>query len=115
MVTFVSPKILGPSVLQWTRGSQLTVRSETSLSSCSTLSGGDALASYSWNLVAANESFPREHEVAVEVGRDPRVLVVPSHTLGYAGSSYVFQLATTYGSEAMNAASVTGELRQGGR
>ena len=46
----------------------------------------------------------------MEVGRDPRVLVIPSYTLGYTGSSYVFELTTSFGSEAMNAAYVTGEL-----
>lgn len=45
----------------------------------------------------------------MEVGRDPRVLAIPPHTLGYAGSSYLFQLRTTYGSETANAANATSE------
>lgn len=105
----VSGKVLGSSVLRRTRGSEITIRSETRLSSCSPLGADEALASYSWTLVAANESYPREHEVAVEDGRDPRVLVIPAHTLGYAGSSYLFQLRTTFGSELANAANATSE------
>lgn len=107
-------KVLGSSVIQRTRGRKIELRSETKLSSCSTLTADEALASYSWELVAANESYPREQEVPVGVSRDPRVLVIPSHTLGYAGSSYVFQLMTAYGSEAFNAANVTGKLAGGG-
>lgn len=59
--------------------------------------------------MAANESHPREQEVTAEVGRDPRVLVIPSYTLGYAGSFYMFQLSTTFGSENANAANATSE------
>ena len=103
-------KVVGSSVLQRTRGSRITIRSKTSLSSCSTLAADEALATYSWNLVAANESYPRGEEVSVEVGRDPRVLVIPPHTLGYTGSSYLFQLRTTYGTQTATAANVTSEL-----
>lgn len=46
----------------------------------------------------------------MEVGRDPRVLVIPPHTLGYTGSSYVFQLRAMYGNETANAANATSEL-----
>ena len=102
-------KVVGSSVLQRARGSQITIHSDTSLSSCSTLPADEALASYSWSLVEANEPYPRGEEVTVEVGRDPRVLVIPSYTLGYTGSSYVFQLTTTYGSETANAAIATSE------
>ncbi|CAM9206860.1 unnamed protein product, partial [Ectocarpus fasciculatus] len=69
-------RIVGSSALQRTRGNEVILRSETSLSSCSTLTAGDALASYSWRLVSANESYEGAPEVVVEVGRDPRVLLI---------------------------------------
>ncbi|CAM9477526.1 unnamed protein product, partial [Ectocarpus sp. 8 AP-2014] len=80
--------------------------------SCSTLTAGDALASYSWRLVSANESYEGAPEVVVEVGRDPRVLLIPSHTLGFAGSTYLFQLRTAFGSET-NIANATVEILSG--
>lgn len=78
-----------------------------SLSSCSNLSVDDTLASFSWSLVSANESLAGGAEVLAEVGRDPRVLVIAPHTLGFAGSSYQFQWKTSFGGVS-NAANVTG-------
>lgn len=60
--------------------------------------------------MSANASFAGTPEAAVEVGRDPRTLVIPSHTLGYAGSSYQFQLKTAFGNELAGVANVTCEL-----
>lgn len=97
-------------MIRRTRGQEITLRSETSLSSCSTISAEEGLASYSWILVSANDSFPGAPEFAVEVGRDPRVLVIPSYRLGYAGSSYQFQLKTTFGDgELAGTANATGK------
>lgn len=44
----------------------------------------------------------------LDESRDPRVLVIPRHTLGFAGNAYVFQLAADFGGVS-NAANVTGE------
>ncbi|CAM9387892.1 unnamed protein product, partial [Ectocarpus sp. 12 AP-2014] len=106
-------QIVGSSALQRTRGNEIVLRSETRLSSCSTLTTDEALASYSWRLLSANESYEGTPEVMVEVGRDPRVLVIPSHTLGYAGSTYLFQLRTAFGSETTNTANATVEILSG--
>ncbi|CAM9196214.1 unnamed protein product, partial [Ectocarpus sp. 8 AP-2014] len=106
-------RIVGSSALQRTRGNEIILRSETKLSSCSTVTTDEALALYSWRLVSANESYEGTPEVVVDVGRDPRVLVIPSHTLGYAGSTYLFQLTTAFGSETTNTANVTIEIVSG--
>ncbi|CAM9806997.1 unnamed protein product, partial [Ectocarpus fasciculatus] len=106
-------RIVGSSTLQRTRGNEIILRSETSLSSCSTSSADEALASYSWRLVSANESYEGAPEVEVEVDRDPRVLVIPSHTLGFAGSTYVFQLRTAFGNETITTANATVEILSG--
>ncbi|CAM9572666.1 unnamed protein product [Scytosiphon promiscuus] len=119
MEVFKSPevllmsKILGSSVIQRTRGEAITIRSETSLSSCSPIGVNEALASYSWSLVSANDSFVGSPAVTVEVGRDPRILVIPSHTLGYAGSSYRFLLKTAFGSELVGTVNATVEIVSG--
>lgn len=102
------PKVLGPPVVQVTRGSQVSLRTETGLSACSSLTADEALPSYSWSLVAANESLARE-QLTVEVGRDPRVLVIPPYTLGFAGSSYLFQFRSAFGGANATTASATGE------
>lgn len=70
----------------------------------------EALASYSWNLVAANEARAGGDQVTVEAGRDPRVLAIPPYTLGFAGSSYVFQFRSAFGGETATTANATGEL-----
>ncbi|CAN0003126.1 unnamed protein product [Pylaiella littoralis] len=111
-VELLVSKVVGPSVLQRTRGSPITLRGETSLSSCSTLSVDDAFASFSWNLVSANESVAREAEVSAEIGRDPRVLVIAPYTLGFAGSTYQFQLESSFGGVS-NTANVTVEVISG--
>ncbi|CAM9207243.1 unnamed protein product, partial [Ectocarpus fasciculatus] len=90
-------KIVGSSVVQRMRGSAITLRSETTTSSCSTTNTDEALASYSWGIASANESFAGGADVTLDVGRDPRLLVIPPYALGYAGSSYQFQLRTTFG------------------
>ena len=105
-------KVLGSSVIQRARGSQITLRSETSLSSCSTTSVEDGLASFSWGLLAVNESRGAFREIAVEADRDPRVLGIPPYTLGFAGSSYVFQFRSTLGSDMSTTANATGELSE---
>lgn len=97
-------------MIQRARGRQITIRSVTSLSSCSTLSEDDALASYEWNLVSANETRAGAQEVVLETGRDPRVLVIPPHTLGFAGSSYVFQFRSAFGADMSSTANATGEV-----
>lgn len=102
-------KVLGPSTIQRARGSQVILRTETSLSSCSTVMAGEAFASYSWSLLAANESRAGEQDVAVEVGRDPRVLVIPPYMLGFAGSSYLFQFRSAFRGETAATANATGE------
>ncbi|CAM9843656.1 unnamed protein product, partial [Ectocarpus sp. 4 AP-2014] len=106
-------QIVGSSALKRTRGNEIVLRSETRLSSCSTLTADEALASYSWRLVSANESYEGSPEVVVDVGRDPRVLVIPSYTLGYAGSTYLFQLRAAFGSETTNTANATVEILSG--
>ncbi|CAM9627536.1 unnamed protein product, partial [Ectocarpus sp. 12 AP-2014] len=90
-------KIVGSSVLQRTRGNAITLRSETTTSTCSTTNTEEAIASYSWSMISANESFARGVDVPLGVGRDPRVLTIPSYALGYAGSSYQLQLRTSFG------------------
>lgn len=72
------------------------------------LTADEALASYSWILLDANESRVGE-PVTVEVGRDPRVLVIPPYTLGFAGSSYLFQFRSAFGGETATTANATGE------
>lgn len=99
-------QVVGPSSLERTRGTTITLRSETSASSCSTADSTQTTASYSWSLVSSTQ--PLEQETFGEESRDPRVLVIPRHTLGFAGSSYVFQLAVDFGGVS-NAANVTGE------
>lgn len=96
-------------MIQRTRGSQITLRTKTDISSCSALMVDEALASYSWSLLAANESRAGE-QVAIEVGRDPRVLSIPPYTLGLAGSSYLFQFRSAVGDETATTANATGEL-----
>lgn len=102
----VFAKVVGPSYLESTRGTTITIRSETSASSCSTTDITQATASYSWGLVSSTE--PLENEM-FDQSRDPRVLVIPRHTLGFAGNNYVFQLAAEFGGVS-NVANVTGEL-----
>lgn len=102
-------KVLGPSVIRRTRGSQVTVHTETGLPSCSTPVSDDALPSYSWSLLEANESRAGEQEVTVRVGRDPRVLVIPPYALGFAGSAYLFQFRSAIGGEYVTLAKATGE------
>ncbi len=103
-------KVVGASVIQRTRGSQITLRSETSLSSCSTLGVDDEVASFSWSLIAANESRASAREFTVEAGRDPRVLAISPFTLGYAGSSYTFQFRSSFGPDMRTTANATSEL-----
>ena len=97
-------------MIRRTRGSQITLRSETSPSLCSTTSLDDELASFSWGLVAANESREAVRDIALEAGRDPRVLVIAPYALGFAGSSYVFQFRSTFGSDMSTTANATGKL-----
>lgn len=101
---------MGSSALQRTRGSAITLRSETTTSACSATSTDEALASYSWSITSANESFVGGPDITLGVGRDPRVLVIPPYALGYAGSSYQFQLRTTFGGIA-STVNATGETR----
>lgn len=101
-------QVLGSAVIRRTRGSLVTLRTETGLSSCSTLMADEALASYSWSLLEANETRFGE-VVTVEVGRDPRVLVIPPYTLGFAGSSYLFQFRSAIGGENATTANALGE------
>ncbi len=96
-------------MIQRTRGSQITLRSETSLSSCSTLGVDDEIASFSWSLIAANGSRAAAQEFAVEAGRDPRVLVISPFMLGFAGSSYTFQFRSSFGPDMWTTANATGE------
>lgn len=106
-------------MLERTRGGTITVRSETSVSSCSTTDSTQSTASYAWSLVSTTATEPGGEMLSES--RDPRVLVLPRHTLGFAGSSYVFQLKADFGG-VWNAANVTGErydistsrLRKGG-
>eukprot|EP00903_Cladosiphon_okamuranus_P011441 g10779.t1 len=105
-------KVLGSAVIQRTRGSQIILGTETVLSSCSALVADEALASYSWSLLAANESRAGE-QLTVEAGRDPRVLSIPPYTLGYAGSSYVFQFRSVVGDESATTANATVEIVSG--
>lgn len=100
-------KIVGPSVLERTRGTAITIRSETSASSCSTADSTQTTASYSWSLVSSTEPLGEEDTLDGE-SRDPRVLVIPRYTLGFAGSSYVFQLAAEFGGVS-NVANVAGK------
>lgn len=67
----------------------------------------EGLASYSWSLLAANESRAVD-QIAVEAGRDPRVLTIPPYTLGVAGSSYIFQFRSAFGGETATTANTTG-------
>lgn len=46
--------------------------------------------------------------LVLEAGRDPRVLRVPSYALGFAGSSYVFQLSAVVDGMS-NTVNATGE------
>lgn len=102
-------KIVGPSTIRTTRGSPITLRGEAALSSCSALSVDDDTAIFSWSLVSANESVAGAAGApSMEVGRDPRVFFIAPHTLGYGGSSYQFQLKTSFGGIS-NTANVTGE------
>ncbi len=101
---------MGASVIQRTRGRQITLRSETSLPSCSTLDVDDEIASFSWSLIAANESRAAAREFTVEAGRDPRVLILSPFTLGFAGSSYTFQFRSSFGPDMSTTANATGEL-----
>jgi len=105
----VSQKVVGPSVLQIARGREIVLHSKTALSACSPLSADGALASYSWSLVSANESYAGAPEVSVEAGRDPRVLVLPPYTLGFAGSTYEFHLHTSFG-DMSSSANATGSF-----
>ncbi|CAM9204557.1 unnamed protein product [Laminaria digitata] len=107
----LSMKVVGPSALERTRGTSITIRSETGVSSCSTMDSGENTASYSWSLVSttATEALGEE---TLDESRDPRVLVIPRHTLGFAGSSYVFQLAAEFGAVS-NVANVTVEITSG--
>lgn len=102
-----SDKVVGPSYLERTRGTTITIRSETGVSSCSTTDSSQSSASYSWSLVSKTATAESVGGM-VDESRDPRVLVIPRHTLGFAGSSYVFQLAAEFGGVS-NVANVTGE------
>lgn len=72
----------------------------------------EEIASYSWSLVSANESFTGSADVSPGGGRDPRNLVIPPYTLGYAGSFYQFQLKATFGSDLTSTVNATGEFRE---
>lgn len=102
-------KVVGSSTIRRTRGETIVLRSETALPSCATIGVDEELASYSWSLVSANESFAGAADVSTDVGRDPRTLAIPPYTLGYSGSFYHFQLRTAFGSDLTGAANATGE------
>lgn len=72
------------------------------------MTSNEALPSYSWSLLAANESRAGE-QVVVEAGRDPRVLVIPPYALGFAGSSYLFQFRSAFGGKNVTSANATSE------
>lgn len=99
-------QVVGPSLLERTRGTAITIRSETGVSACSTADNTQSTASYSWSLVSTTATRPVGD--ILDESRDPRVLVIPRHTLGFAGDAYVFQLAADFGGVS-NAANVTGE------
>ena len=98
---------MGPSSLERTRGSSITIRSETGVPSCSTAETTQNTASFSWSLVSATDSMGE----MIDGSRDPRVLVIPRYALGFAGDSYVFQLMADFGGVS-NGANVTGERAQ---
>lgn len=104
----LTEQVVGSASLRRTRAQAIVFASETAASSCSTVDPNEETASYSWNLVSTNASAGSPTDVTLQSGRDPRVLVLPSHTLGYAGSTYVFQLKAAFGGT-FNAANATGE------
>ncbi|CAM9773342.1 unnamed protein product [Scytosiphon promiscuus] len=106
-------KVAGPSTVRRKRGETIVLRSETSLPSCSTIGVDEEVASYSWSLASANESLPGAAVVSAEGGRDPRTLVLPPHSLGYAGSFYHFHLRATFGSDLFGTANATVEVISG--
>lgn len=106
-----SQKVVGSAYIKRTRGSEISVYSETKPSSCSNdTRDAAATASYVWSLFSANDSTGGLSDFSLAPGRDPRVLTIPSDTLGFAGSTYVFQLNTALG-DVHSSALVTGGCR----
>lgn len=103
-----SQKIVGPSTLERTRGRPTTILSETGVSFCSTRRGDEDAATYSWSLVSADESVQGAASLNLDYGRDPRVLTIPAKNLGFAGSTYTFQLRSVFG-DVQNTVNATGE------
>ena len=72
-------------------------------------SGEEQSASYTWSLLSQNEVTSGEAtSLVLETGRDPRVLTIPSYALGFAGSTYVFQLSAVVDGMS-NTVNATGE------
>eukprot|EP00904_Undaria_pinnatifida_P010764 jgi/Undpi1/6818/HiC_scaffold_21.g09294.m1 len=107
-VTNLMEQVVGPSSLERTRGSSITIRSETGVPSCSTAETTQNTASFSWSLVSATDSMGE----MIDGSRDPRVLVIPRYALGFAGDSYVFQLMADFGGVS-NGANVTVSIISG--
>lgn len=106
-----SPKVVGSAYIKQSRGNEVNVYSETKSSSCSNDTNDAATtASYVWSILSANDSTGGSSDISLVPGRDPRLLTIPSDTLGYAGSTYVFQLNAAFGN-IRSSAFVTGGCR----
>lgn len=62
----------------------------------------------------ANGSTGGDSGLELQIGRDPRVLNIPPYLLGYAGSTYVFQLVSIFGG-VQNTVNATGVYDRRGR
>lgn len=104
-------QVIGPAFVQWSRGSQIVIRSELAASACAVTTSEEETVSYSWSLLSANVSagaLSGAADFALVDGRDPRVLRIPSYALGYAGSTYVFRMNVAVG-DSRNSVNATGE------
>ena len=104
-------QVVGSAFLQRERASATTIYTETKPSSCATSASGlEQHASYTWIVLTRNEiTSEGASSLVLETGRDPRVLSVPPYALGFAGSSYVFQLSADVDG-ITNTVNVTGEI-----
>lgn len=107
-ISRLTTQVVGSANLRRKRSQAILLGSETAASSCSTADADEETASYSWGLVSTNASAGGPSDIVLQSGRDPRVLALPSYTLGFAGSTYVFQLKAAFGGTS-NTVNATGE------
>ena len=100
----VPVQIAGSAFRQLWRGLQLSVRAEVSSPRAQ-----DVNATYTWTVVSEDSATTDFPPLVLTSGRNPSVLTIPPHTLGYAGSKYVLRVELAGGAQSAASATATGQ------